>query len=315
MIRHVANRLRFDVLTLATGPIDQIARRWRDIELLGFQGGWLADTLSLRGIADYEPWSLLGSLASQTSTLRIGTLVTQITFRHPALLAAEALTVDHISGGRLELGIGAGDYVADSEAVGEEAWALNERVERFEEQLSILDKAMRGEHVDYAGRFYRVKGLQLVAPSQRPRPPLVIAGQIPATLRLAARFADAWTTLGGQPLSKTGQGPLPIEQAVERTREQIRLLEAYCREAGREPRAIRKSVLPYRSELDPLSSLDAFDEFVGRYSELGFDQFVFYWPPVANLRKQEPISAGQRAMVERIARERDLQRGPRRPRG
>ena len=300
----MANRPRFDVLTLATGPVEQIARRWRDIEALGFQGGWLADTLSLRGVADYEPWSLLGFLASLTSTLRIGTLVTQITFRHPALLAAAAVTVDHVSGGRLELGVGAGDYVADSEAVGEAAWVLTERTERFEEQLSILDRALRGERVDYAGRYYRAKGLQLVAPSQRPRPPLVIAGQVPATLRLVARFADGWTTLGGQPLSKSGKDPLPIEKAVERTREQIRLLEQYCREAGRDARAIRKSVLPYRSELDPLSSLDAFDEFVGRYSELGFDQFVFYWPPVANLRAQQPISADQQAMVDRIASDR-----------
>lgn len=300
----MANRLRFDVLTLATGPVKEIAQSWRDIEALGFQGGWLADTLSLQGVSDYEPWSLLGFLASSTSTLRIGTLVTQITFRHPALLAASALTVDHISGGRLDLGIGAGDYVADSEAVGEAAWALAERIERFEEQLSVLDRALRGERVDHAGRFYRAKGLQLVAPSQRPRPPLVIAGQVPATLRLVARFADAWTTLGGQPLSKSGKDPLPIEKAVERTREQVRLLEEYCREAGRDARAIRKSVLPYRSGLDPLSSFDAFDEFVGRYSQLGFDQFVFYWPPVANLRKREPISADQRATVERIASER-----------
>ena len=300
----MATRRRFDVLTLATGPVEDIARRWRDVEALGFQGAWLADTLSLRGLADYEPWSLLGSLAASTSSLRIGTLVTQITFRHPALLAAAALTVDHISGGRLELGIGAGDYVADSEAVGEVEWPLTERTQRFEEQLSILDRALRGERVDYSGRYYRARGLQLVAPSQRPRPALVIAGQVPGTLRLAARFADAWTTLGGQPLSKSGQAPLPIEKAVERTREQIRLLEEYCREAGREARSIRKSVLPYRSELDPLSSFDAFDEFVGRYAELGFDQFVFYWPPVANLRKREPITADQQVMVERIARER-----------
>lgn len=297
-------KVRFDILTLATGPFAEIAQRWREVEDLGFDGAWLADSLSLRGVADYEPWSLLGGLALLTSRLRIGTLVTQITFRHPALLAQEAITVDRMSGGRLELGIGAGDYVADSAAVGLPAWSFPERMRRFEEQLAVLDRALRGERVDYQGQFYRVDGLQLAAPAQQPRPPLVIAGQVPQSLRLVARFGDAWNTLGGQPLTKSGEAPLTLDQAIERTRTQVQLLEQYCRDLGRNPREIRRSVLPYRSKTDHLASLGAFDEFVGRYADLGFDQFVFYWPPLANLRRQEPITASQRASLERIARER-----------
>lgn len=295
---------RFDILTLATGPFAEVAQRWREAEELGFDGAWLADSLSLLGVADFEAWSLLGALAPLTSRLRIGTLVTQITFRHPVLLAAQAITVDRISGGRLELGIGAGDYVADSAAVGLEAWSLNERLARFEEQLSIIDIALRGERLDHTGRFYRAEGVHLATPVQRPRPPLVVAGQASVSLRLAARFADGWNTLGGQPLSKSGRAPLPLAQAVERTREQVHLLEQYCQELERDPAEIRRSVLPYRSETDPLSSLGAFDEFVGRYREVGFEEFVFYWPPVANLRRQELISASQRATIERIAVER-----------
>lgn len=297
-------KTRFDILTLATGRFTEVAQRWREAEELGFDGAWVADSLSLRGIADHEAWSLLGALAALTSRLRLGTLVTQITFRHPVLLAAQAITIDRISEGRLELGIGAGDYVADSAAVGQEPWSLNERLERFEEQLSIVDTAMRGERLDHNGRFYRAEGLHLAAPVQQPRPPLVVAGQVAGSLRLAARFADGWNTLGGQPLSKSGQAPLPLAKALERTREQVRLLEHYCQELDRDPTKIRRSVLPYRSELDPLSSLEAFDEFVGRYAELGFEQFVFYWPPIANLRRQEPISSSQRAAIERIATER-----------
>lgn len=297
-------KARFDILTLATGPFSEVAQRWREAEELGFDGAWLVDSLSLRGIADHEAWSLLGARAALTSRLRIGTLVTQITFRHPVLLAAQAITVDRISEGRLELGMGSGDYVADSAAVGLEAWPLNERLERFEEQLSIIDTACRGERLDHHGRFYPTDGVHLAAPVQQPRPPLVVAGQVPGSLRLAARFGDGWTTLGGQPLSKSGRAPLPLAEAVERTREQVRLLEQYCRAFDRDPREIRRSVLPYRSEIDPLSSLGAFDEFVGRYRELGFEEFVFYWPPVANVQRQEPISASQRATIERIAAER-----------
>ena len=292
------------MLTLATGPFADIAQRWKAADEMGFHGAWLVDTLSLRGTVDYEAWSLLGALASIPSRLRVGTLVSQITFRHPVLLAAQAITVDRISGGRLELGIGTGDYVADNAAVGVETWPLGERLDRLEEQLVIIDKALRGERFDHQGRFHRAEGLHLAAPVQQPRPPLVIAGQVSGTLRLAARFADVWNTLGGQPLSKSGHAPIPLAQAVERTRVQVRLLEQYCHELGRNPGEIRRSVVPYRAETEPLSSLAAFDEFVGRYAELGFEQFIFYWPPVANQIQHEPISASQQATLETIAAER-----------
>lgn len=81
---------------------------------------------------------------------------------------------------------------------------------------------------------------------------------------------------------------MSLAEAVERTREQVQLLEQYCHEIGRNPADIRRSVLPYRTETDQLASLDAFDEFVGRYAALGFREFVFYWPPVTNLQRHEP---------------------------
>ena len=116
--------LRFGILTLASGPISHISRDWRTAEELGFDSAWVADTLSLSGLVEYEAWTILAALAEKTSRLRIGTLVTQITFRHPAILATQAITLDHISGGRLEVGLGAGDYVADGAAVGMEPWPI-----------------------------------------------------------------------------------------------------------------------------------------------------------------------------------------------
>src|ERR1700737_4374918 len=103
---------RFGILTFPSGPFADIARTWQHAEELGFDNAWLVDTLAMPGVSDYDAWSLLGALSTQTSRLRIGTLVTQITFRHPAVLAFQALAVDRISGGRVDLGIGAGDYVA-----------------------------------------------------------------------------------------------------------------------------------------------------------------------------------------------------------
>jgi hypothetical protein len=107
--------------------------------------------------------------------------------------------------------------------------------------------------------------------------------------------------MGGQDSTGSGRDRLPIEAALERTREQSRLLDEYCRDLGRDPTTIRRAVLALRAEPVPLTSLDAFDEFVGRYAEIGMEEFVFYWPPLANVRQKVPISASQERVLEEIA--------------
>lgn len=198
----------------------------------------------------------------------------------------------------LELGIGVGEYGADNAALGLDAWPAKERIDRLEEQLAMLDRLLRGERLDHAGRFYRAKGAQHASPIHRPRPPLVVAAQAPRGLQLVAGIADGWSTLGGQPRPAD---PVSLTAAIARTREQVRLLEQYCRELGRDMKTLRRSVLAFRTEVDPLSSLDAFDEFVEGHSAVGIQGFVFYWPPIGNLRRQEPLSAAQRSTLERIA--------------
>ena len=295
--------LRFGILTLASGPISHISRDWRTAEELGFDSAWVADTLSLSGLVEYEAWTILAALAEKTSRLRIGTLVTQITFRHPAILATQAITLDHISGGRLEVGLGAGDYVADGAAVGVEPWPIDERLARLEEQLSILDPLLRGQPLEYSGRFYSTRALQLTAPVQHPRPRSSLRARCgePCNWSHGSRRAGI---LGGQPLGKSGRPPLPLAEAAARTRDQARNLDDSCRRLGRDPKTIRRSVLPYRVKTHPLSSLDVFDEFVGLYAEAGIDEFIFYWPPVENLRRKEAVTRSQQAIFERIAAER-----------
>jgi alkanesulfonate monooxygenase SsuD/methylene tetrahydromethanopterin reductase-like flavin-dependent oxidoreductase (luciferase family) len=293
---------RYSIVTLAVGEFGPIAQLWRTAEALGFDEAWVDDDLLVPHAL--EPWTLLAALARETSRMRIGTLVTQIPFRHPTLLAAEANTVDRISGGRLEVGIGAGDPHIPIGAIGHDPWSQQERAERFGEQVELLDRLLRGERVDHAGRFYRAQGVQLPPPVQQPRPPLVIAAQAPSSLRLAARYADCWNSLGGQPQSPSGRPRLPLDEAVARTREAVQQLEGYCAEIGRDPATIRRSVLALRAEPVPLSSLDAFDEFVGRYAAVGMEEFVFYWPPIANVLSGEPISTAQQATFEQIAGER-----------
>jgi len=293
---------RFDILTFPGGPFAAIAAEWRAAEALGFDGAFLVDTLAKPNVVEYEAWVTLAALARETSRIRIGTLVTIMPLRHPAVLAAQASSVDRISDGRLDLGIGAGDDPGDLAAVGLEPWPAGERLERLAEQLAILDRSLRGGHSAHAGRFYRSDELQLAPPVQRPRPPLIVAAQSPRSIALAARFADGWNSLGGQPTA--GSERISLREAVAHTATQVATLEAECRAIGRDPVTVRRSVLAFRPEHDPLSSLESFDEFVGRYSDVGIDGFTFYWPPLASLRRKEAVPHEARATFERIAAER-----------
>jgi alkanesulfonate monooxygenase SsuD/methylene tetrahydromethanopterin reductase-like flavin-dependent oxidoreductase (luciferase family) len=297
-------RRHFGILTFATGPYSDLARHWRTAEALGFDTAWVPDVLTYPHVVDYDSCTLLAALARETTRIRVGTLVTQIIYRHPVVLAAQAISLDRISEGRFELGVGAGGAPVDSSAVGVEHWTVRERAARFGEQLEMLDRLLRGERLDFLGRYYRAEGEPLATPVQRPRPPLMVAAQGKESLRLAARFADAWNTMGGQDSTASGRALRPIEEALERTREQMGLLDEYCRDLGRDPKTIRRSVLALRAEPVPLTSLDAFDEFVGRYAEIGMEEFVFYWPPLANVRQKQPVSASQEEILERIASQR-----------
>ncbi len=284
--------LRFGIMTLQAGPYGALAERWRRAEALGFDSVWIADhVMQFPGAVAYEAWSLLGALACETTRLRIGTLVTPITFRHPALLAMSATTIDHVSGGRLELGLGAGGGPKDQAALGLPEWDGRERLDRLEEQLAMVDALLRGETVTRDGRYYSTAATTIERPLQQPRPPFVIAAQSPRALRLTARYGDAWSTLGGQPVF--GSERLPLDEAVAQTRRQSEVLDAACREIGRDPSVMRRSLLAYK--YPAFASLDAFEELVGRYREVGIDEFVFIWP-------WDPKTASaSEAVLERVA--------------
>src|SRR5437667_2705714 len=298
---------RLGILTFAVSPFSALSQEWKWGEEVGFDHAWIPDTWSIEGFFDFEAWTLLAALTQATSRLRIGTLVTTIIARHPALIAAEALTVDQLSNGRVEIGVGVGDRPADCDVFGLPQWPPAERVARLEEHLVLLDRLLRGEAVSLEGVHYAVHDAQLAQPVQRPRPPLVVAAEGPRALRLVARYGDAWSTIGGQPppawAGGSGESVTEVE-ALGATRARVEQLDRYCAELGRDPMSVRRCVLAYRQAVDPLSSLDAFDHFVGSYAELGIGEFVLYWPPIANLREGREISPHQRAAVERIASER-----------
>lgn len=293
----------FSILTFGVAPYEALEREWRWAEDVGFSGIWVPDTFTLPGLTDFETWTLLAAAARATTRARIGSLVTVIMARHPTLLATSVLTVDHISGGRVELGLGTGDMPSDAEALGLPRWPPRERVDRLGEQLEILDHLLRGESITKSGAYYSVTGAAPARPIQQPRPPIIVAAEGPRALMAAARYADGWVTLAGQPVKDASGGGRAVsrEEAVATTRERIARLQSAAGAAGRDPAAIRKIALAYRQPVDPLTSLDAFDEFVGAFGSVGVEEFVFYWPPVLDLRARRPVDESRRREVERIA--------------
>lgn len=298
--------MRFGVMNFGRAPYDVLAERVRSAESLGFDSAWVDDDLNLPVYADFEPWSLLAALARDTARIRLGTLVTVVTFRHPSFLAAQVVTVDHVSGGRSTLGIGAGGPPNRYDAYGQHDWPPRERMDRLEEQVSILDGLLRGETVSSDGPFYPVAEAQVSRPVQQPRPPIVIAAHGDRGMRLAARYADGWNSLGGQPYphAEDPARRVSLDEAVAVTRRRSERLDAACREIDRDPGEVGRSVLTYRPVPDPLSSGDAFDDYVGRYAEIGIDEIIFYWPTLDHLFGGAPFTTADQDRFERIVSDR-----------
>jgi F420-dependent oxidoreductase-like protein len=201
-----------------------------DIEL--FESGWLFDHFyPIAGDSAgpcLEGWSALTALAQATTRLRLGTLVTGIHYRHPAVLANMAAAIDIISGGRLELGIGAGWNQQESGAYGIELGTPRERSDRFEEACQVLISLLSQETTDFSGRYYQLAGARNEPKGvQRPHPPIVIGGSGERrTLRTTARYAQHWNFVGGTP------------EEFARKRD---VLYAHCQDVGRDPKEITLS--------------------------------------------------------------------------
>lgn len=175
-----------------------------------------------------EGWTTLTALAQATTRLRLGTLVTGIHYRHPAVLANMAAALDIISGGRLELGIGAGWNEEESGAYGIELGTITERFDRFEEACQVLIGLLSQETTDFHGTFYHLTAARNEPKGpQRPHPPICIGGNgEKRTLRIAAKYADHWNFVGGT----------PAEFARKRD-----VLKAHCADVGRNPKDIMLS--------------------------------------------------------------------------
>lgn len=289
--------MRVGVLLLPTDPWPETVERARRLEQLGYHHLWTYDHLSWRRYR-YRAWYAavpwLTGLAAATRTIRLGTMVASPNFRHPVTFAKEAMTLDHISDGRLTLGLGAGGAGPDATVLGGRRPTPAERTARLAEFLEVLDRLLREPATSYQGTHYTVDDARMIPGCrQRPRLPLAIAAGGKATLSLAARYADAWVT-DGDPKERDTT-PAGTERIV---RSQADQLSGYCAAIGRDPGEIARIYLAGNTDERPLASVAAFTDFLGRYRELGFTDVVFHHP-----RPDDPVWTDNPEIVESIATE------------
>jgi alkanesulfonate monooxygenase SsuD/methylene tetrahydromethanopterin reductase-like flavin-dependent oxidoreductase (luciferase family) len=268
--------LRTGVVILPDLPWPQARERWREAEQRGFHAAWTYDHLSWRTLRD-GPWlgavPLLSAAAATTTTLRLGTLVSSPNFRHPALLAKDVMTLDELSGGRFELGIGAGGTGWDATALGGPAPTLPERAARFEDFAAALDVMLREPSGSYTGQVFSVPDYRtLPGCTQRPRVPFTIGAVGPRALGVAAEYGSCWVTFGPVEDGVTG------ESWYEGAASQARRLEDACRARGREPSDIRRMALVSLDAGWADGTRSRWQDFTARIAELGFTDVVVHWP-------------------------------------
>lgn len=201
----------------------------------GLEGLWAPDHFMLGPDAEeYEVWTLLSALAERTDDVDLGPLVGSITYRNPALLAKMATTVDILSEGRLQLGLGAGWHEEEHHAYGFDFPDIETRIEMLDEGIEVIKTMFTDERPSFDGEHYRIDdALNNPKPVQDPHPPIVIGGAGPKILRLAARHADEWNV----EISSRARGP-DIEFKA-------RKFDEYLEEEGREPDDIERSWLAH----------------------------------------------------------------------
>jgi F420-dependent oxidoreductase-like protein len=258
-------------------PWEAVADQARHVDSTGWDGIYLADHFMPNAEDNSGPtqecWTSLAALAAITSNVRLGSLVSGNTYRHPAILAKMAAQVDIISGGRLVLGLGAGWQQNEHEAYGIDYHTLGGRMRRFEEAAEVITSLLRNDRTTFEGKVYTVTNAPL-APKPVGRVPLLIGGGgEQRTLRIAARFAAEWNVWGTpETLARKGA-----------------VLEQRCEEIGRDPSEIRHSaqamvtlsddpkvVEAARQPGRPVLAGNAAEivDTLGRYAEAGVDEFI-----------------------------------------
>ena len=220
----------------------------------------------------------MAAVARETMQIRLSTWVTQIPLRNPAMLAHQALTVDHIPDDRLELGLGTGIEGDPSiNMIGMDNWNTKEEVARFKEYVEIVDQLLSNEVTTYQGRYYQARDAVMNPwPIQQPRPPIVIAGLGTTMLKYAAQRADVWNSLSFA---------TDFEARIEETSCRIGIIDEECAAIGRDPASLRRSYLMFDVGSRTGGGLinyyeleETFADKVQRVIDLGISEIGLYYP-------------------------------------
>ena len=273
--------LRFHVLLLPNVAWSEFRSRVVRLEELGIEVAGVADHLidwTNPPAPWFEAWTSLAALAEATSRIRLTTLVTQIPLRNPAMLARQVLTLDHISGGRVELGIGTGLTIDPSYAMGGiPNYSAKERVDRFGEYVDIVTRVLSQEITTLHGDHYTVDEIVMnPRPLQLPRPPIMIAAMGNRMLRHAARYADIWNSLSFLN---------DVDAQLAETAQRCGAIDAYCTDIGRDPATLRRSYTMFDSAarhrggaIGYYDSSQSFIDQVSRVIALGVSDIGLYYP-------------------------------------
>ena len=280
LLRLVCEVVRFAFKTSPQNtPWSDMLPVWQaadDIEV--YESGWTFDhfypILSDSTGPCLEGWTTLTALAQATKRLRLGTLVTGIHYRHPAVLANMAAALDVVSNGRLELGIGAGWNEEESGAYGIELGTIKERFDRFEEACQVLIGLLSQDTTTFDGKFYQLKDARNEPKGpQKPHPPICIGGSgEKRTLRITARYADHWNFVGGPP------------EEFARKRD---VLASHCADIGRDPAEI---MLSAHVRLSPERNYAQVVEEAAALGKEGLDLAIVYLPPPYDPAVLEPLA-------------------------
>ncbi|GLV59321.1 LLM class F420-dependent oxidoreductase [Dictyobacter sp. S3.2.2.5] len=264
MVHHPS--LRFGIKTAPTHAThEELLHVWQAADDLPiFEHAWLNDHLMSLGDHPTDPylesWTLLAALAARTQRLRLGIMVTDNTYRHPALLAKMAATIDIVSHGRLNVGLGTGWSEQEHHAYGIALPPAGERVHRLDEACELMHRLWTRPVANFEGRYYQLHDAYCEPkPIQKPRPPFVIGAEGERTLRVVARHADIWDCSVNTP---------------EEYRQKSAILDHACAAIGRDPATIEHS---RHVSVDP-SDLHAAYEETRAFIEVGATYIIYHVP-------------------------------------
>jgi alkanesulfonate monooxygenase SsuD/methylene tetrahydromethanopterin reductase-like flavin-dependent oxidoreductase (luciferase family) len=284
----MSHELRFQVEILPDLEWPALLERFQHAEALGFDvvgtGDQFVDSMN-PSRPWFDLWVLLAGVAQATHRIRIAPCVAQIPMRDPATFARQVLTVDHISNGRVEVGLGLGRPVAPSyRMMGIPNWDNPERADRFREYVEIVAQMLANEQTTYEGRHYRIEGATVHRSVQSPRPPITIAAMGPRMMRYAATYADIWNTMSFVP---------EFEDQLAESADRVSRMAGCCEAVGRDSETLRHSYLMFDANarqsgghISYYDSPQAFADMADRLFDLGFTELVLYYP---TLLSQRPV--------------------------